>query len=166
MNQLPIPKGEKRNEKFESHTKDLSFSISEPRQMDDFVDSDSGERLRLELLKDAEEKGCLTDEVKTLIDARLIVSKSQIGKGFRYASMQTIGGFDYSAKLSAIRALLRKKNPPLLKLELSDSTILVQPIELMKGDGILRVRVLPQGIERSIAVSSIFKATVMRWTLS
>ncbi|MBO7349960.1 MAG: hypothetical protein J6U27_08455, partial [Spirochaetales bacterium] len=118
------------------------------------------------LIEDALAKGCLTDDVKALIDARLIISKSQLSKGFRYAFMQTIGGFDYSVKLSAIKNLLRKKNPPLLKLELSDETILVQPVELMKGEGILKVRILPQCIEKSIAVSSIFKVTVMRWSMA
>ncbi len=128
--------------------------------------------LRAELIRDAQAKGCLTEDVKALIDARLIVSKSQLGKDFHYASMQTIGGFDYSAKLSAIRALLKsskKKSPPLLNLELSDSTMLVQPVELVKAEGkdvVLKVRVLPDCQERGIPVSSIYKATVLRWTMA
>lgn len=128
--------------------------------------SGNWERLRSSLMEDALAKGCLTDDVKALIDARLIISRSQLSKGFRYASMQTIGGFDYSAKLSAIKNLLRKKNPPLLKLELPDETILVQPVELMRGEGILKVRILPLCIEKSIPVASIFKVTVMRWSMA
>ncbi len=166
LSHLPLPKGETvRGNSLPSFGK-LSCSIAEPQEVYTRRDWDDGQSVRYALIADAKNKGCLTDEVKALIDAKLIVSKSQIGKGFRYASMQSIGGFDYSAKLSAIRNLLKKGKTPLLKLELPDSTLLVQPIELMKGDGILKVKVLPQCIEKSISVSSIFKATVMRWTLS
>ena len=167
LTHLPLVKGEPLQKAPETETETLSYTIAQaaPETEQPGKTSDSAEALKKDLLDDAKEKGCLTDGVKALIDARLIVAKSQIGKGFRYASMQTIGGFDYSAKLSAIRNLLRKKNPPLLKLELADETILVQPEEMMKGEGIIKVRILPQEIERSIPISSIFRVTVMRWTV-
>ena len=163
---LPLPKGIQSKGQQDIQSILEQFHIPEPIKRQKKTDWDDGENRKKILVADAKAKGCLTDEVKALIDARLIVSESQIGKGFRYATLQTIGGFDYSAKLTAIRNLLKKKNSPLLKLELRDETILVEPVELMKGEGILKVRVLPQGMEKSIAVSSIFKATVMRWTLA
>ena len=167
LTHLPLVKGESLQKAPETETETLSYTIAQaaPETEQPETPSASAEAIKKDLMDDAKAKGCLTDEVKALIDARLIVSKSQIGKGFRYASMQTIGGFDYSAKLSAIRNLLRKKNPPLLKLELADETILVQPEEMMKGDGIIKVRILPQELERSIPISSIFRVTVMRWTV-
>ena len=165
LSRLPLARNENSRLEKKVDLTSLKYSISDCEIKSQSVSLDNGEKLRKALIEDALAKGCLSDDVKALIDARLIVSKSQLAKGFRYASMQTIGGFDYSAKLSAIKNLLRKKNPPLLKLELSDETILVQPVELMKGEGILKVRILPQCIEKSIPVSSIFKATVMRWSM-
>ena len=135
-------------------------------------DEEEKEILRKRLLDDAKTKGCLTDDVKALIEQGLIISPSQIGKGFRYASMQTIGGFDYNAKLSALRGVLKKANgaeAPFLKLELSDESMVVQPVDLLKndkGDAVLKVRVLPDCEERIISVSSVFEITVMRWSLS
>ncbi|MBP5756157.1 MAG: hypothetical protein J6W39_01085 [Spirochaetales bacterium] len=166
LSRLPLAKAENSKTEKKVDFGSFRYSISDCEISSASLSSGSWENLRSALIEDALAKGCLTDDVKALIDARLIISKSQLSKGFRYAFMQTIGGFDYSVKLSAIKNLLRKKNPPLLKLELSDETILVQPVELMKGEGILKVRILPQCIEKSIAVSSIFKVTVMRWSMA
>ncbi len=52
---------------------------------------------------------------------------------------------------------------------LTGETLIAQPIEILKGDNsssMLKARVLPDGIDRSIPVSSIFKVTVLRWILS
>ena len=166
LSRLPMARTENSKTEKPVNLGSFRYSFSDYELGSDAPSYESWEKLRSVLIEDALAKGCLTDEVKALIDARLIISKTQLSRGYRYASMQTIGGFDYSAKLSAIKNLLRKKNPPLLKLELSDETILVQPVELMKGEGILKVRILPNCIEKAIPVSSIFKVTVMRWSMA
>lgn len=166
LSRLPMAKTENSKTEKPVDLGSFRYSISDYELGSEAPSYENWEKLRSDLIEDALAKGCLTDEVKALIDARLIISKTQLSRGYRYASMQTIGGFDYSAKLSAIKNLLRKKNPPLLKLELSDETILVQPVELMKGEGILKVRILPNCIEKAIPVSSIFKVTVMRWSMA
>lgn len=135
-------------------------------------DDTSWNKTESELLDFAQKSGCLSDALKDLIQARLIVSKSQISKNFKYASMPSASGFDYNAKLSILRAALKNtgaEGAPLLRLELPEETLIAQPIEIMKGDNsssMLKARVLPDGIDRSIPVSSIFKVTVLRWILS
>lgn len=166
LSRLPLARTENSKTEKPVDLGSFRYNISDYELGSEAPSYESWEKLRSALIEDALAKGCLSDEVKALIDARLIISKTQLSRGYRYASMQTIGGFDYSAKLSAIKNLLRKKNPPLLKLELSDETILVQPVELMKGEGILKVRILPNCIEKAIPVSSIFKVTVMRWSMA
>ena len=135
-------------------------------------DETSWKRTESELLDFAQKSGCLSDALKDLIQARLIVSKSQISKNFKYASMPSASGFDYNAKLSILRAALKNtgaEGAPLLRLELPEETLIAQPIEILKGDNsssMLKARILPDGIDRSIPVSSIFKVTVLRWILS
>ena len=135
-------------------------------------DGTDPQKLREELVSYASRTGCLTDDVRELINARLIVSESQIGKNFRYASLPSASGFDYNAKLSILRAALRRhasEEVPMLRLELTDDELIVQPVELMKGDSkgsVLKARIMPEGMERSFPVSSIYRVTVMRWTLS
>ena len=135
-------------------------------------DETSWKRTESELLDFAQKSGCLSDALKDLIQARLIVSKSQISKNFKYASMPSASGFDYNAKLSILRAALKNtgaEGSPLLRLELPEETLIAQPIEILKGDNsssMLKARILPDGIDRSIPVSSIFKVTVLRWILS
>ena len=86
--------------------------------------------------------------------------------------MPSASGFDYNAKLSIIRAAFKSQkegSTPLLRLELPEETIIAQPIEILKGNSnssVLKARVLPDGIDRSIPVSSVFKVTVLRWVLS
>ncbi len=126
------------------------------------------EDIEAELLDYAQETGCLSDDVKDLIKAKLIVSKDQIGKCFKYVSMPTISGFDFNAKIGAIRNALKGKSS-LMRLELPDETIIVKPIEVSKGDArnsVLKVEVLPNGLERNIPVSSIFRITVLRWSIN
>ena len=130
------------------------------------------EKIKEALLSYASRTGCLTDDVRELINARLIVSESQIGKNFRYATLPSASGFDYNAKIAIIRAALRKTDKeeiPLLRLELTDGEMIVQPMELLKGDSkgsVLKARIMPEGMERSIPVSSVYRVTVLRWTLS
>ena len=133
---------------------------------------DSWKKTEADLLSYAEQNGCASDTLKELIRSRLVVSRSQIGKDCRYASMPSASGFDYNAKLSIIRAALKSQkegSAPLLRLELPEETIIAQPIEILKGNSnssVLKARVLPDGIDRSIPVSSVFKVTVLRWVLS
>ena len=85
-------------------------------------------KIREDLLSFASRNGCLTDDVKELINARLIVSESQIGKNFRYATLPSASGFDYNAKLAILRSALRKSDRyevPLLRLELTDDELIV-----------------------------------------
>lgn len=128
----------------------------------------SWEETERELTAFARKSSCLSDDVLELIKAKLIISKSQLDKSFKYASMPVISGFDYNAKLSAIRSTLKKESA-LMRIELTDETLIARPIELMKGaprNSVLKVQVLPDGIERSIPVASIFKITVLRWSIS
>ena len=106
--------------------------------------------------------------MKELIKAKLIVSKDQIGKGFKYASMPTISGFDFNAKITAIKSALKGKSS-LMRIELPNETVIVKPVEVSKGDArnsVLKVEVLPDGLERNIPVSSIFRITVLRWSIN
>ncbi len=136
------------------------------------TDTTDAEHLKKSLLSYASRTGCLTDDVRELIDARLIVSESQIGKNFRYATLPSASGFDYNAKISILRAALRGKDRdevPLLRLELTDDELIVQPVGLLKGDSkgsVLKARIMPEGMERSFPVSSIYRVTILKWTLS
>ena len=133
---------------------------------------DDWNAIREDLLSYAGQTGCLSDDVRGLIDARLIFSRSQIGKDFRYATLPSASGFDYNAKLSILRAALKKKTSedfPLMRLEMSDEVLIAQPVELLKGDSkgsVIKVRILPDDMERSIPVSTIFRITILRWTLN
>ena len=143
-----------------------------PPFKEDFADDKDWDKIKEDLLSYASRNGCLTDDVKELINARLIISESQIGKNFRYATLPSASGFDYNAKLTILRTALRKTDKeevPLLRLELTDDELIVQPLELLKGDAkgsVLKARIMPEGLERSFPVSSIYRVTVLRWTLS
>ena len=134
-------------------------------------DDSTWEEKEKELLEFAKAKGCSLSDVQPLIEDKLIVSKSQIDKGFRYAGRIVAGALDYNAKLSAIKSAIPKakgKEAGILKIELPSETLIVQPVELIKAgpsSNVLRSRVLPEGTERSIPVSSIFQVTVLKWTL-
>ena len=134
-------------------------------------DDSTWEEKEKELLEFAKAKGCSLSEVQPLIEDKLIVSKSQIDKSFRYAGRIVAGALDYNAKLSAIKSAIPKskgKEADILKIELPSETLIVQPVELIKAgpsSNVLRSRVLPEGTERSIPVSSIFQVTVLKWNL-
>lgn len=134
-------------------------------------ESGSWEELEKDLLEYAETSGCAVAEVKPLIEDRLIVSTSQIDKSFRYAGRLSASGLDYNAKLTAIRSAISKakdKESALLEIELPSETLIVQPLEIVKAgptSSVLRSKVLPDGTEKSIPVSSIFRVTVLKWAL-
>lgn len=123
------------------------------------------------LLDYAKEKGCNIAEIEPLIKDRLIVSTSQIDRDFRYAGRISASGLDYNAKLAAIRRAIPKakdKESDLLEIELPSETLIVQPLEIVKAgpsSSVLRSKVFPEGTEKSIPVSSIFRVTVLKWTL-
>ena len=124
-----------------------------------------------ELMDYAESCGCNLSEIEPLISDRIIVSRSQIDRTFRYAGRISVSGFDYNAKLSAIKGALPKaknKEADLLELELPSENLIVQPLEIVRTGqtaSVLRSKVMPDGQERSISISSIFKVTVLRWSL-
>ena len=124
-----------------------------------------------ELLDFAKRAGCSITEVEPLIREHIIVSRSQLDRSFRYAGRITASGLDYNAKLAAIRSAIPKskdKDPTLLELELPSERIIVQPLEIVRSgpsSSVLHSRVLPEGTERNIPVSSIFQVTVLKWTL-
>ena len=171
MDHLPVPEGAIRTSDAEMAEDLQTFTLADTTS----VKSDSartgsqdGDTLKQALLDEARRQGCLTEDVKALIDGRLIVSKDQIGKNFRFATRARIGGFDYSAKVAALKRML-KGGSPLLELELTDGIIVAMPIDMIKdsnGKDILRVKVLPGNGERGIPVSSVFMATELRWSLS
>ena len=172
MSHLPLPRSQA---EVEEPPKDILKEIPPFFELPDSHQSEPEEnwkKTEADLLAYAEHNGCASDTLKELIRSRLIVSRSQIGKDCRYASMPSASGFDYNAKLSIIRAALKSQkegSTPLLRLELPEETIIAQPIEILKGNSnssVLKARVLPDGIDRSIPVSSIFKVTVLRWVLS
>ena len=167
MKHLPIPVGEQKRTEAEEE-ENLTYSVPEEEKPAAGSGPEDPEKLRQRLMEDARKKGCLTDNVKALIDGHLIISESQIEKNNRYASRISISGFDYSAKLTALKRML-KSGATLLELELTDSTVIGAPIELVKDSGgseILRVRTLPEDSVRSIPVSSLFRITELRWSLS
>lgn len=123
------------------------------------------------LLDYAKETGCDMAEIEPLIKDRLIISRSQIDRSFRYAGRISASGLDYNAKIGAIRRAISKakdKENDLLEIELPSETLIVQPLGIVKAGpntSVLRSKVLPDGAERIIPVSSIFRVTVLKWTL-
>ncbi len=116
------------------------------------------------LIADAQKKGCLSEELKELIDSKLIFSTSQIGKEFKYSRLPSASGFDYNAKLSLIKKASSSK-PKILRLELTDENLVVLPLELIKnsdGKALLKAKVIPTGEERIISIGTIFKVSVTR----
>lgn len=172
---LPLPISEAGKEEPAEDKSDEEPALADPPAPSDAGNAPDGkewDKIREDLLSHALRSGCLTDDLRELIDARLIVSESQIGRNFRYATLPSASGFDYNAKMSIIRAALRrtdKEEVPMLRLELTDNEFIVQPVELLKGDSkgsVLKARVMPDGTERSFPVSSVYRVTVLKWTLS
>ena len=149
----------------------VPFEFGEPDNTVHEESVQSWEDVSKQLLSYAESVGCNLSEVEPLITDRIIVSKSQIDRNFRYAGRISVSGFDYNAKLSAIKGALPKaknKEADLLELELPSENLIVQPLEIVKTGqttSVLRSKVMPDGQERSISISSIFKVTVLRWSL-
>lgn len=173
LKHLPVvlDKGDSSQEK---SGQDESFTPFEFMEQERSVTSEkarSWEDVSKELLDYAESCGCNLSEIEPLISDRIIVSKSQIDKNFRYAGRISVSGFDYNAKLSAIKGALPKaknKEADLLELELPSENLIVQPLEIVRTGqtaSVLRSKVMPDGQERSISISSIFKVTVLRWSL-
>lgn len=127
----------------------------------------SWDDVRKELIDDANAKGCMTEELGNLIDAKRIVSTSQIGKAFKYEKLPTAGGFDFNAKLALIKKAIGRKansNPIPLKLELLEDEVLAVPLEI-QGSGskaFLKAAVLPEGTVRTIPIGTIYQVTLMR----
>ena len=158
----------------EKSGQDESFTPFEFMEQERSVTSEkarSWEDVSKELLDYAESCGCNLSEIEPLISDRIIVSKSQIDKNYRYAGRISVSGFDYNAKLSAIKGALPKaknKEADLLELELPSENLIVQPLEIVRTGqttSVLRSKVMPDGQDRSISISSIFKVTVLRWSL-
>lgn len=117
-----------------------------------------------ELLSDAKKKGCLSTELEELINSKLIISKSQIGKDFRYSKLPSASGFDYNAKLSLIKKSCGSK-PHILRLELTDENLVVLPLEVVKnenGKALLKAKIIPTGEERIIPIGAVFKVSQTR----
>ncbi len=131
------------------------------------VNAPSWDDVKKMLIEDANAKGCLTQELKNLIDSKRIISTNQIGRAFKYEKLPTAGGLDFNAKLTLIKKAIGRKsnpNPVPLKLELLDEEILAVPLEI-QGSGakaFLKVAVLPEGNIRTIPVGTIFQVTFMR----
>lgn len=120
--------------------------------------------LQEELVNYAEKNGCLNADLEELINSKLIISKDQIGKNFKYSKLSSASGFDYNAKLSLIKKASNSK-PHILRIELTNENLVVLPIELVKNgnnNAILKARVIPTGEERNIPVGSIFKVSETR----
>ena len=173
LKHLPVvlDNDESLQDKTEQDDSSGSFELGEQIQTATSGKDRSWEDVSKELLDYAESCGCNLTEVEPLITDRIIVSKSQIDKNFRYAGRISVSGFDYNAKLSAIKGALPKaknKEADLLELELPSENLIVQPLEIVRTGqtaSVLRSKVMPDGQERSISISSIFKVTVLRWSL-
>lgn len=121
-------------------------------------------KLEEELISYAKENDCLSSELEELIKSKLIVSKSQISKEYKYSKLPSASGFDYNAKLSLIKKASRSK-PRILRLELTNENLVVLPLELVKNENskaILKAKIIPTGEERNIPVGSIFKVSETR----
>ena len=172
MQNLPSPIGASVAESEETTVCEtvISFSIPGLPAGGQAEEADSS-KLTEELLEHAKKTGCNVSEIEPLIQDRIIVSKSQIDKSFRYAGRISASGLDYNAKLAAIRSAIsksRNRESALLRIELPTEELIVQPLEIVKAgpsSNVLRCRVLPEGTEINIPVSSIFQVTVLRWTL-
>ena len=168
MKHLPLPVGEILEQSRSEDAEIPDFTLPEKNETTAEVSGDADlQAFRQALLDDAQDKGCLTGDVRALIEEGLIISPDQIGKDNRFATRTSVSGFDYNAKVSALRRML-KNGSSLLELELTDGSVVAAPLELLKDSSrreILRVRILPEGTERSIPVSSVFRITELRWSL-
>ncbi|MBO4424865.1 MAG: hypothetical protein J5768_05060, partial [Spirochaetales bacterium] len=87
MSHLPLPRSQA---EVEEPPKDIPKEIPPFFELPDSHPSepeDSWKKTEADLLAYAEQNGCASDTLKELIRSRLIVSRSQIGKDCRYASM-------------------------------------------------------------------------------
>ena len=172
MQNLPVPADSALTEEEEEQTEEKGSTFTLP-ELPENVQTDGSDNGKLTeaLLDYAKKAGCRISEIEPLIRDRIIVSKSQIDKSFRYAGRITASGLDYNAKLAAIKSAISKakdRDSALLELELPSEKLIVQPLEIVKSgpsSNVLRSRVLPDGAERNIPVSSIFQVTVLKWTL-
>lgn len=141
-----------------------AFGFDEVQTPAEHKESKDWKTIADQLLQEATAKGCLNAEVEALIQARMIYSTSQLDSSFNYTSLISVSGFDFNAKTTLLRDVIKAKNA-IVVLELPSETIVVKPFEIVKGEGknsILKAKVLPQGIEKSIPISGIFKITVVR----
>lgn len=166
---LPAPIAEHVAEFEQDFISNSSYSLQlqtqhEPTKSQEPSASQDWNTLQTDLLSYAKKSGCLSSELEELINSKLIISKSQIGKEFRYSKLPSASGFDYNAKLSLIKKATSPKRH-ILRLELTNENLVVLPIELVKNGSskaILKARVLPTGEERNIPVSSVFKVSETR----
>ena len=172
MQNLPVPADSSLTEEEEEQAGETGNTFTLPELPENGqTDRNNSGKLTEELLDYARKAGCRISEIEPLIRERIIVSKSQIDKSFRYAGRITASGLDYNAKLAAIKSAISKskdRDSALLELELPSEKLIVQPLEIVKSgptSNVLRSRVLPDGAERNIPVSSIFQVTVLKWTL-
>ena len=169
---LPVPVDSALAETAEEQNQETGnlFCLPELPKGEPTAEDENG-KLAEDLLDYAKKAGCSIQEIEPLIRERIIVSRSQIDKSFRYAGRITASGLDYNAKLAAIRSAIPKskdRDSALLELELPSEKLIVQPLEIVRSgpsSNVLRSRVLPDGAERNIPVSSIFQVTVLKWTL-
>ena len=171
MQNLPVPSDSALTEEEEEQTEEKGSTFTLPELPESSQSNAINGKLAEELLDYAKKAGCRISEIEPLIRERIIVSKSQIDKSFRYAGRITASGLDYNAKLAAIKSAISKakdRDSALLELELPSEKLIVQPLEIVKSgpsSNVLRSKVLPDGTERNIPVSSIFQVTVLKWTL-
>ncbi len=128
------------------------------------ITTENWKTLQEELIEYAKKNGFLNADLEELINSKLIISKSQIGKNFKYSKLSSASGFDYNAKLSLIKKASGAKRH-ILRIELTNENLVVLPIELVKnenGKAILKAKVIPTGEERNIPVGSIFKVSETR----
>ena len=162
LSHLPLPYGMEIVKEGSNIFESASYQLIQTNTNSEKLSLDSWDNIKSSLLESAQKKGILNDNVKELIEAKLIMSESQLSKDFKYPVLPTYSGFDYNAKLTALKNALKSANP-VLRLELTDETFIVKPLELIKGkdNSYLKASILPEGLERNISVSSIFKITVL-----
>lgn len=143
---------------------DFVLKLAETNTEANEAEQTDWETVKQTLLEDAKKKNCLSEELRDLIDSKLIFSTSQIGKDFKYSKLPSASGFDYNAKVSLIKKACGSKHC-ILRLELTEENLVVLPLEVVKNSGskaILRAKVIPSGEERNIPIGSIFKVAVAR----
>lgn len=115
-------------------------------------------------------RGDTLQEMESRIANKLVLVDSQLVKDRLYSGILSASGFDYQGKLNLCKSAV---GDPSIVLELhlggdTEDVLVVQAVEIIdatKKNAMLKVRIMPEGQERIIPISSIFHVKRERFSL-